>query len=140
MSRVAAALDVAEGQREVLDALARSQTLSFRVVRRARVLLLAADGVSNVKIAEVVGVSRPTVLAWRAEFERRGLVAFGEVGKGRGRRPSIPAEKIARVVDLTLHSKPAGHTHWVRLPCNDSIWLQTQRVVSRVGGVAARVG
>jgi len=112
MSRAAEALDATGGQREVLDALARSQTLPFRVVQRARALLLAADGVSNVEIAEMVGVSRPTVLGWRAEFIQRGLVDFGEVGKGRGRKPSIPAEKIAQVVDLTLHSKPEGHTHW----------------------------
>jgi transposase len=96
----------------VLDTLARSQTSPFRVVQRARALLLAADGVSNVEIAEVVGVSRPTVLAWRADFAERGLVDFGEVRKGRGRKPSIPAEKIAHVVELTLHSKPDGQTHW----------------------------
>src|SRR6266511_3401753 len=61
MGRAADALEVSDGQREVLDALARSQTLPFRVVTRARVLLLAADGVSNVEIAELAGVSRPTV-------------------------------------------------------------------------------
>ncbi len=112
MSRAAEALDVSEGQRDVLDALARSQTLPFRVVQRARAVLLAADGVSNVEISEVVGVSRPTVLAWRGDFAQRGLVDFGEVGKGRGRKPSIPAEKIAQVVDLMLHGKPEGHMHW----------------------------
>src|SRR6266498_1386092 len=112
MGRAADALEVSDGQREVLDALARSQTLPFRVVTRARVLLLAADGLSNVDIAEVAGVSRPTVLAWRADFAERGLVDFGEVRSGRGRKPSISAEKIAEVVDLTLHSEPAGHTHW----------------------------
>ena len=74
MSHAADALDVTEGQREVLDGLARSQTLSFRVVQRARALLLVADGVSNVEIAEVVGVARATVLAWRADFRRQGLV------------------------------------------------------------------
>ena len=111
MGRAAEALDVSEGQRAVLDALARSQTLPFRVVQRARALLLAADGVSNVEIAELAGVSRPTVLAWRADFAQRGLADFGNVREGRGRKPSIPAEKIVEVVDLTLHSKPDGHTH-----------------------------
>jgi hypothetical protein len=94
--RAAEALEVSEGQRQVLDNLARSQTLPFRVVQRARALLLAADGVANVEIAELVGVSRPTVLAWRAGFADRGLVEFGEVRAGRGRKPSIPAEKIAQ--------------------------------------------
>src|SRR6266498_5305177 len=94
MGRAAEALEVSDGQREVLDALSRSQTLPFRVVQRARVLLLAADGVSNVEIAELSGVSRPTVLAWRADFAARGLVDFGDVRSGLGRKPSTPPEKI----------------------------------------------
>jgi len=49
------------------------------VVQRARVLLLAADGVSNSEISEAAGVSRPTVLAWRAQFAEDGLTGFGEV-------------------------------------------------------------
>src|SRR6266540_1980970 len=63
MGRAADALEVSDGQREVLDALARSQTLPFRVVTRARVLLLAADGLSNVEIAEVAGCRGPR--CWR---------------------------------------------------------------------------
>jgi transposase len=76
------------------------------------VLLLAADGVSNSEISDVVGVSRPTILAWRAQFTEDGLVEFGQVAKGRGRKPSISAEKVAEIVELTLHSKPEGQTHW----------------------------
>jgi transposase len=69
-------------------------------------------GVSNSEVSEVAGVSRPTVLAWRGQFEKDGLVGFGEVAKGRGREPSISDEKVAEIVDLTLHSKPEGQTHW----------------------------
>ena len=101
-----------DGQREVLETLVRSQTAEVRQVVRAKVLLLAADGVSNSEISEVVGVSRPTVLAWRGQFEKDGLVGFGEVAKGRGRKPSISEEKVTEIVDLTLHSKPEGETHW----------------------------
>ena len=103
---------ISDGQREVLDTLAGSRTAEYRLVQRARVLLLAADGVSNSEISEVVGVSRPTVLAWRGQFEEDGLVGFGEVAKGRGRKPSISEGKVAEIVDLTLHSKPEGETHW----------------------------
>ena len=81
-------------------------------MQRARVLLLAADGVSNSEIAEVVGVSRPTVVAWRRQFEVDGLKEFGRVAKGRGRKPSIPEAKVAEIVELTLHSKPTDATHW----------------------------
>jgi transposase len=112
MSAAATPLPLTDGQREVLETLVRSRTSEHRLVQRAQVLLLAADGVSNVEIAEVVGVSRPTVLAWRDQFAVDGLTRFGQVGKGRGRKPSIPQEKITEVVELTLHHKPDGQTHW----------------------------
>ena len=112
MSRAAAPLAISDEQREVLETLAKSQSAEHRVVQRARVLLLAGDGVSNSEISEVAGVSRPTVLAWRGQFEKDGLVGFGQVAKGRGRKPSISDEKVAEIVDLTLHSKPEGQTHW----------------------------
>lgn len=101
-----------DGQREVLEALLRSRIAPVRQVQRARVLLLAADGVSNVEIAERCEVSRPMVLAWRRQFAADGLARFGEVAKGRGRKASIPAEKLAEIVELTLHHKPEGETHW----------------------------
>ena len=101
-----------DGQRGVLETLVRSHTAEVRQVLRARVLLLAAEGVSNVEIAERCGVSRPTVLAWRGQFEVEGLMRFGQVAKGRGRKASIPAEKVAEIVELTLHHKPEGETHW----------------------------
>src|ERR671916_2045181 len=112
MSRAAAPLAISDGQREVLETLASSRAAAYRLVQRARVLLLAGDGVSNSEISEVAGVSRPTVLAWRAQFEKDGLVGFGAVAKGRGPKPSISDEKVAEIVDLTLHSKPEGQTHW----------------------------
>jgi transposase len=112
MSHTAAPLVLEEGQRELLESVARSGTSQHRLVQRARVLLAAADGLSNSEIASRVGVSRPTVLAWRAEFTQRGLWRFGQVAPGRGRKPSIPQEVVDRVVELTLHHQPAGATHW----------------------------
>ena len=112
MSRAAAPLAISDGQREVLETLVRSRSAAHRVVQRAQVLLLTGAGMSNSEIGEVVGVSRPTVLAWRGEFEKDGLVGFGEVAKGRGRKPSISDDKVAEIVDLTLHSTPEGETDW----------------------------
>ena len=112
MSRAAESLCLTEGQRKVLETLVRSRTSEHRLVQRAQVLLLAADGVSNVEISEASGVSRPTVLAWRAQFEVDGLTRFGQVATGRGRKASIPEEKVAEIVELTLHHRPEGETHW----------------------------
>jgi transposase len=101
-----------EAQRELLESIARSRTSQHRLVQRARVLLTAAEGMPNAQISAVVGVSRPTVLAWRAEFAERGLWRFGQVASGRGRKPSIPQETVDEVVELTLHHRPEGATHW----------------------------
>jgi transposase len=113
MSRAAAApLLLLDGQREVLESLARSQVAPVREVQRAKVLLLAADGVANTQIAQLTGVSRPTILAWREQFAVEGLAKFGQVAAGRGRKATITAEQVAEIVELTLHTKPEGHTHW----------------------------
>jgi len=86
MSRVAAALVMSPGHREVVDRIARSRTAPHREVERAR--------------------------AWRASFEADGLAGWGRIAKGRGRKVSIPQAKIDAFVDLTLHDVPEGHTHW----------------------------
>lgn len=108
----AVALVMSDGQRAALEVLARSQTAPHREVQRARVLLLAGDGVANVAIASMVGVAPATVLAWRRRFEVEGLARLGKVRAGRGRKPTIPQSKIDEIVELTRNSKPAGQTHW----------------------------
>lgn len=112
MSAPAAPLVLDSAQREVLEVLAHSRTAEHRLVQRAQVLLHAADGMSNVDIAALTGVSKPTVLAWRRDFAARGLARLGKVAPGRGRKPSIPQEVIEKIVELTLHQRPAGATHW----------------------------
>jgi transposase len=107
-----AAMPLASGQREVLEKLRRSQTAKHRDVQRARVLLLAADGVANTQIASQVGVSPTSVSNWRERFAAEGLGLFGPVRPGRGRKPSITAQKVAEIVAATLHEKPVGETHW----------------------------
>jgi len=112
MRPAAAALPLAEGQREVLQKLARSRTAKHRDVQRARALLLAADGVANTRIAAQLGVSPTSVVNWRARFSTDGLKLFGPIRKGRGRKPSIAAEKVAEIVRATLEDTPPGETHW----------------------------
>jgi transposase len=103
---------MSDGQRDALEALARSQTAPHRQVQRAKALLLAADGVANSRIGQQIGVKAATVRAWRSRFSEEGLAKLGKVRAGRGRKSSIPQAKIDEIVALTQHSKPAGHTHW----------------------------
>ena len=81
-------------------------------MRRAQALLLAASGEANTRIAEQLGVTAVTVRSWRSRFAEAGLAEIGVIRPGRGRKPSIPAEKIAAIVHATLHEKPPSETHW----------------------------
>ena len=67
-NRAAAALVLREGDREELARLVRSSTVRAGLAQRARIVLLAADGETNVAISEKVGVSRPTVIDWRNRY------------------------------------------------------------------------
>src|SRR4051812_37958934 len=76
---VAEALRLREGDRGRLEAITRASTAPAGVARRARVVLLAADGVSNTEIANRVGVSRPTVLKWRDRYTQAGIDALADL-------------------------------------------------------------
>ena len=73
---------------------------------------MAADGVANATIAAAVSVSPATVANWRTRFAGDGLVKFGQVREGRGRKPSIPDATLERIVTLTEEYRPQGETHW----------------------------
>jgi len=105
-------LVITDEQREVLEKLSGLRTAAHRDVQRASVLLMAGQGVATTRIAAQAGLSPATVAAWRERFAKEGLRAFAGVRPGRGRKPSIPPEKVTEIVRATLHEKPAGETHW----------------------------
>ena len=96
----------------MLRRLAQSRTTAPQQVIRAKALLLSAEGLANTTIAADLDVSATSVMAWRARFAEEGLAKFGEVRKGRGRKPSIPVAKVEAIVEATLHDTPPGETHW----------------------------
>jgi transposase len=106
----AAPLGLRDGDRERLSALTRASTAPAGMALRARIVLLAADGVSHTEIAERVGVSRPTVIGWRARYERCGLAGLEE--RPRSGRPRVIDHRA--VIAATLRPPPAklGVTHW----------------------------
>jgi transposase len=109
----APALPVTGEQRAELTRMARSTVLPHRQVVQARALLLAADGVANQEIARQVDVDSDTVRRWRTKFAVAGTDGVGVIGKGRGRKPSLPAGTVAEVVRVTMsEAPPGGSTHW----------------------------
>jgi transposase len=114
-------LVIDETERRVLQALARAGTTEQRTAMRARVVLAAADGVANERIAADLGVHKMTVLLWRGRFERDRLAGLGDAPRP-GREPVYDRAARDRVIALTLEPPPDGVTHW-----------STRRLARKVG-------
>jgi transposase len=83
-----------------------------QVALRCRIVLAAAEGLSDYEIAAKLQSNRKTVMLWRRRYVQEGVDALWEVAAGRGRKPTYGPEKIQAIVDTTLRSKPKGATHW----------------------------
>jgi transposase len=105
-----APLALRDGDRDLLSSWVRSSTVTAGAAQRARIVLLAADGVSNTEIAELVGVSRPTVISWRARYSTSGVVGLSDEARS-GRPRTIDHEAIIAAT-LTPPPKKLGITHW----------------------------
>jgi hypothetical protein len=75
-------------------------------------VLAAAEGQSDVAIARDLSINRKTVILWRRRFAEQRLEELWEIGPGRGRKPTYDSDTVAAIVEATLHTKPAGMTHW----------------------------
>ncbi len=98
-------------EHEQLTGLANSRTLGHGLVQRAQVVLLAAEGRQNLEIAARVGLNRLNVGKWRRRFAEEGIAGLYDIPRS-GRPRSIDDERVSRVLQTTLHRKPAPATHW----------------------------
>ena len=109
-NKTAEPLALQTGDRTELERLTRSATVPAATALRARIVLLAADGLANQVIAERVGVSRPTVNLWRSRYAEAGLAGLAGV-RPPGRPRSVDRAKIISAT-LTPPPKALGVTHW----------------------------
>jgi len=103
---------VSAEQRLVLERWVAAHGTPQSVAMRARIVLRAATGESNSRIARQLSVSRPMVIMWRQRFASGGPAALTEVRPGRGRKPMISAAKVKAIVAATTQTTPPGETHW----------------------------
>ena len=80
-------LDLTPDQRRELEARARRYTLSYREVVRAKIVLMAAEGLDNDEIAARLDTRREIVSKWRKRFFEQGLAGLEE--RPRGGRPPV---------------------------------------------------
>jgi transposase len=100
-----------EDERAELERLRRASAVRAGVSRRAHAVLLMADKVSGVEIAQRTGYTPVQVSRIRRRFAEDRLGGLNDRPRS-GRPREATARKIARVVALTLKPPPRGLTHW----------------------------
>jgi transposase len=104
------AVEVPASDRAELGRWLRLPSLRAGLAQRARIVLLAADGVGTNEIVDRVGVSKPTVIGWKKRYASEGIAGLADRPKP-GRPKTV--DEVA-VVLATLEPPPAklGVTHW----------------------------
>jgi len=103
-------VQVPTGDREQLESWLRAPSIQAGLAQRARIVLLAADGVGTAEIVRRVGVSKPTAIAWKRRYMSEGIGGLADRPKAGKPRTT---DDVA-IVLATLEPPPErlGVTHW----------------------------
>ena len=113
MPTIAPPLAISPQDLHTLGQWSRSSGIRAALAERAKILLLAAEGLSNTQIARQVGCTRPTVILWRQRYTQAGLDGLGDQPRP-GRPQTVRADRRAEILAATLAPPPEhlGVTHW----------------------------
>ena len=104
-------IELSELEAAELQSRLRRRKVARGDAMRAEIVLLAAQGISNLAIAERLGITRVTAATWRRRFAEKRL--DGLVDEPRPGAPrTVTDEKVSEVVTATLETLPVGRTHW----------------------------
>jgi transposase len=110
--RVARPVELTEEQARQLRSWARGRRTPARLVRRAQIVLLAAEGKQNKEIAAELRIMPRIAALWRSRFLELGLDGLIKDGPRSGRKPSLSTEKVQRIVRRTIDEVPRNATQW----------------------------
>ena len=125
-----AELVVSDDEREILERWARRPTTAQALALRCRIVLACAEGLSNVEVADRLGVNRMTVSKWRGRFVSDRLDGLHDEPRPGGPR-SIGDDDVERVIVKTLEETPPDATHWSTRSMAQAAGM-SQSAVSRI--------
>ncbi len=105
-------IELSKEESEELNKRIRSYTVSVRDQRRAKVILLAAEGKTQDQIASEVNLTRCAVGTWCRRFMKHRLVGLADA-KGRGRKSMLSHTSVKKVLDEAVSPPP----HLGRFSC-----------------------
>ena len=123
-------IELSDEERAQLEAWARRPTSAQALAQRSRVVLLAAEDLTNTEIAARLGVYRPMVTKWRGRFAEHRL--DGLLDEPRPGQPrTVTDAQVEEVITKTLETKPKDATHWSTRSMAAEVGL-TQSAVHRI--------
>ncbi len=109
--RVAPQIVLSESDRTILEHTCRRHKASDDEKTRARIILLASEGMQNTQISKLTKASRVSVTKWRNRYYQKGLEGLQDAPRS-GRPRTITTDEIEQVVQKTINEKPQDRTHW----------------------------
>ncbi|MCK2245511.1 MULTISPECIES: IS630 family transposase [unclassified Crossiella] len=106
-------LVLSDDERETLQRWERRAKSAQALALRCRIVLASAEGLSNVEVADQLGINRMTVGKWRSRFLTQRLDGLLDEERP-GRPPSIALDRVEEVIVATLEQTPRNATHWSR--------------------------
>src|SRR5436190_15295640 len=110
--RVAVPITLTDDEATALTKWSRGRATPARLVLRARIVLRAAQGMTNAAIAEELGTDRECVGRWRNRFAKERIRGIERDAPRSGRKKSIPASTVKKVIRLATSQKAPNATHW----------------------------
>jgi transposase len=95
-----------------LDGWVAGRNTPQKLVWRARIVLMWADGAGVTAIVRATDKTKKTAYRWRDRYIERGVEGLARDASRPGRKKPLSAAVIARVVDMTLREKPPAATQW----------------------------
>ena len=105
-------ITLTQEDRETLNRWSRGRSTPVRLMQRAKIVLLAAEGQRNKDIAGQLGMAPNTVGRWRRRFAAGGLAAIEKDAPRSGRKPTRRDQMARRIIEKTTRERPANGTHW----------------------------
>ncbi len=140
--RIAVRLVLTDEERLRLERWARGRRTAVRLAERARIVLLAADGLGDKEIAAREACDRRTAARWRKRFATHGLAGIESDAPRPGAGRRISHEKLAHVVDTMRGGPPPGGKRWSTRALARAVGLSEASIrrIWRAQGIAPHLG
>jgi transposase len=126
--RIAQSIELTETEIKTLTGWSRGRRTEVRLMKRAKIVLMAAEGQQNKTIAKLLGIDRRQVSRWRQRFSEKRLVGI-EKDLARGGRKATKREHLAPlIIETTTQVKPPAATHWSSRTLADKLGIDKSMV------------